>query len=160
MNTTNEMQLYRLIYYPYSALHVSDVVFAHQEHLTVFTASGSILPSCCRLVTWMRWNSSTTPAGNDIGVCYQMLEIQLSAPDDGRKHRPKHVELTRNNRLTCIVCILLVVRVFITNAKRNSFDASIFAPAQCGVQSKSANTGLLMHLYHHRSLFLLPTYTC
>jgi hypothetical protein len=25
------------------------------------------------------------------------------APDDGQKHRPKHVELTRTNHLTCIV---------------------------------------------------------
>jgi len=29
--------------------------------------------------------------------------MQLSAPDDGRKHRPKHVELARNNKLTYIV---------------------------------------------------------
>jgi hypothetical protein len=43
--------LYRLIYYSMSALHVLGDVFAHhQEHLTVFTPSGSIHPSCCRLV--------------------------------------------------------------------------------------------------------------
>ena len=37
------MQLYRLIYYSQSALLVSGDVFVHhQEHLTVFTASGSI----------------------------------------------------------------------------------------------------------------------
>jgi len=48
------MQLYRFIYYSWSALHVSGDVFAHhQEHLTVFTASGSVHPSCCRLVSWM-----------------------------------------------------------------------------------------------------------
>jgi len=48
------MQLYRLIYYSKSALHVSEDVFTHhQEHLTVFTVSGSIHPSCCRLVSWM-----------------------------------------------------------------------------------------------------------
>jgi len=42
--------LYRLIYYFRSALHVSGDVFAHhQEHLTVFTVSGSVHPSCCRL---------------------------------------------------------------------------------------------------------------
>jgi hypothetical protein len=42
MNTTNEMQLYRLIYYSKSALHVSgDVLAHHQENLTVFTASGT-----------------------------------------------------------------------------------------------------------------------
>ena len=46
MKVTNEMQLYRLIYYSKSALHVSGDVFAHhQEHLTVFTVSGSINPS-------------------------------------------------------------------------------------------------------------------
>jgi hypothetical protein len=42
--------LYRLIYYSKSALHVSGDNFAHhQEHLTVFTVSGSVHPSCCRL---------------------------------------------------------------------------------------------------------------
>jgi len=46
--------LQRLIYYSKSALHVSGDVFAHhQEHLTVFTVSGSVHPSCCRLVSWM-----------------------------------------------------------------------------------------------------------
>jgi len=50
------MQLYRLIYYSYSALHVSGDVFAHhQEHLTVITVSGCIHPSRCRLVMWMSW---------------------------------------------------------------------------------------------------------
>jgi hypothetical protein len=57
MEATNKMQLYRLINYSLSALHVSGDVFAHhQEHLTVFTESGSIRPSCCRLVSWMSWN--------------------------------------------------------------------------------------------------------
>ena len=41
--------LHRLIYYSKSALHVSGDIFAHhQEHLTVFTVSGSVHPSCCR----------------------------------------------------------------------------------------------------------------
>jgi hypothetical protein len=48
------MQLYRLIYYSKSALHVSGDIFAHhQEHLTVFAVSGSVHPSRCRLVSWM-----------------------------------------------------------------------------------------------------------
>jgi len=34
-----------------------------------------------------------------------------SAPDDGRKHRPKHVELTRNSKINLRSCILLVVFV-------------------------------------------------
>jgi hypothetical protein len=46
--------LYRLIYYSNSALRVSGDVYAHhQEHFTVFTVSGSVHPSCCRLVSWM-----------------------------------------------------------------------------------------------------------
>jgi len=57
MKVTNNMQLYRLIYYSWSVLHVSGDGFAHhQEHLTVFTVSGSIHPSCCRLVFWLSWN--------------------------------------------------------------------------------------------------------
>jgi hypothetical protein len=47
--------LYRLIYYSKSALHVSGVVSAHhQEHLTVFTVSGSVHPCCC----WLAAGSS------------------------------------------------------------------------------------------------------
>ena len=48
---------YRLTYYSTSALHASGDVFAHhQENLTIFTVSGSVYPSCCRLVSRMRWN--------------------------------------------------------------------------------------------------------
>jgi hypothetical protein len=55
-NYENNQQdaLYRLIYYFKSALHVSGDDFPHhQEHLTVFTESGSVHPSCCRLVSQM-----------------------------------------------------------------------------------------------------------
>jgi hypothetical protein len=53
--------LYRLIYYSKSAVHVSGDVFAHHlEHLVVFTVSGSVHPSCCRLVSWMSWNCVPT----------------------------------------------------------------------------------------------------
>jgi len=47
-----------LIYYSKSTLHVSGDVFTHhQEHLAVFTVSGSVDPSCCQLVSWMSWNA-------------------------------------------------------------------------------------------------------
>jgi hypothetical protein len=89
MKSTNELKLFRLIYYSQSAPHVSSDVFAHhQEHLTVFTASGNIHQCRCQLAA-------------------TLVNI---APDDGRKHRPKHVELTRNNKLTYIVasrCLIL-----------------------------------------------------
>jgi hypothetical protein len=78
MKVTNKMQLYTLIYYSYSALRISVDVFAHhQEHLTVFTVSGSIHSSCYRLVSWMRMG--------------------------WRKHAPKHVEMTKKNKLTYVV---------------------------------------------------------
>jgi len=106
MKVTNKMKLCRLIYYSKSALRVSGDVFAHhQEHLTVFTVSGSIHQFRCRLVSWMSFNLSKTSAGSNLGQNYQ---IQSSAPDDGR-NRPKHLELTWNNQLTYIVasCWLL-----------------------------------------------------
>jgi hypothetical protein len=56
--------LYRLIYYSKSALHVSGNVFAHhQEHLAVFTESGSV----------HSFNSFETPAGSNLGEHYQIL---------------------------------------------------------------------------------------
>jgi hypothetical protein len=57
-------------------------------------------------------NSSMTPADSDIGVRYQILQIQSSAPDDGQKYRQKHVELTWNNKLTYIVAYVGTVRNF------------------------------------------------
>ena len=76
MNSTNKMQLCRLLYYSLSALHVSGEVFAHhQEHLTVFTVSGNIQQCRCRLVSWMSWSSnlSMKPAGSDNVEYYQIL---------------------------------------------------------------------------------------
>jgi hypothetical protein len=47
--------LCRLIYYFKSALHVSGDVFLHnQEPLIVFTVSGSVHTSCCRVVSRKR----------------------------------------------------------------------------------------------------------
>jgi hypothetical protein len=51
--------LYRLIHYSKSALHVSGVFPHHQENLTVFTVSGSVHPSSCRLRVWGRGEAYT-----------------------------------------------------------------------------------------------------
>ena len=48
-------------------------------------------------------NSSKTPTGSILGEYYQILQIQSNAPDDGRKHRPKHVEPNWNNKLIYIL---------------------------------------------------------
>jgi hypothetical protein len=67
------MKLCRLIYYSFSALHVSGDVFAHlQEQLTVFTASGSV-HQCVIDGLELRSNPSMTSAASDIGEYYQML---------------------------------------------------------------------------------------
>jgi len=57
MKNNQQDVLYRFIYYSKSALHDSgDVLAHHQEHWTVFTVSGSVHPSCCRLVFPKSWN--------------------------------------------------------------------------------------------------------
>jgi len=64
MKVTNKIQLYRLIYFSLSALHVSGDVFAHyQERLTVFTVSGIIQPGCCRLVFQLIQDTSPQQPG-------------------------------------------------------------------------------------------------
>jgi hypothetical protein len=71
-NYKNSQQdvLYRLIYYSKSAVYVSGDVFAHhQQHLTVFTVSVSVHPSCCRLLCRMSWNCSFNSFGTAAGSC-------------------------------------------------------------------------------------------
>jgi hypothetical protein len=49
MKITNKMQLYGLIHYSKSTLHVSSDVFAHhQEHLIVFTAEFQLIHDTSR----------------------------------------------------------------------------------------------------------------
>jgi hypothetical protein len=60
----------------------------------VFTACGIMHPQSCRPVAWKRSSSaSTPPAGTIGGALYHKLQTESSAPEDGRNHRPKHVEL-------------------------------------------------------------------
>jgi hypothetical protein len=60
----------------------------------VFTACGIMHPRCCRAVAWKRRNpASRLPAGIIVGALYHNLQTQSSAPEDGRNHRLKHVEL-------------------------------------------------------------------
>jgi hypothetical protein len=60
------------------------------------------------LVSWMSCNCVPThpwhqPAATLVNVTRCCLS---SGPDDWRKHRPKHVELIRSNKLTYIVASL------------------------------------------------------
>jgi len=56
------------------------------QYLLLFT---QVTAGCQPAVTWV----------NNSRYC----KIQSSAPNDGRKHRPKHVQLTWNNKLIYIV---------------------------------------------------------
>jgi len=49
----------------------------------VFTACGTMQGRCCLL----------SPEGSIAGALYHKLQIQSSAPEDGRNYHPKHVEL-------------------------------------------------------------------
>jgi len=70
------MQLCRLLYYSLSALYVCNCKQVQLIHDTSRQQHWWILPHAVNTVNF---------------------------PDDGRKHRPKHVELTLNNKLTYIV---------------------------------------------------------
>jgi len=51
------------------------------------------------------FNSFETPAGSNLGEHYQVLSIQSRAPDDGRKHLLKHVELTWNKLIYIVYLV-------------------------------------------------------
>jgi hypothetical protein len=90
-----------------------DVFAHHQENVTVFTVLGNIHTGCCRLVSWMSWNRVSThprhqPAAtwvNTTRYCkYSQVFLMM-----GENIAPKHIELTKKNKLTYIVasCWLL-----------------------------------------------------
>jgi hypothetical protein len=55
---------------------------------------------------------------------YQILWIQSNAPDDGRKHRPKHVKLNLNNKLIYIVHL---VGYFVVDNYNTQWETCLFA---------------------------------
>jgi hypothetical protein len=128
-------------------------IFAHhQEHLTLFTVSGSTHPGSCWLVSWMSWNCfipsktcfgaifSPIIRGTWLYLEYLVVFTQVAAGwchgwvvthprhhlaatwvnttryyaysqvlQTGGNIAPKHAELTRNDKISCIVtsCWLL-----------------------------------------------------
>ena len=60
----------------------------------MFTACGIMHSRCCLSVAWQRRNSAAKlPTGNIVGALYHKLQTQSISPEDGRNHRPKHVDL-------------------------------------------------------------------
>jgi len=75
------MQLCRIFYCSLTALHVSSDIFAHhQEHLNCMYSFSII---------------HVTQEHNTRSCTYG-----LDAPDDKQKYRSKHVEQSRNNKLS------------------------------------------------------------
>jgi hypothetical protein len=62
------------------------------------TACAVMHPRCGRPVAWMRFHPIQATGRHCHGcIIPQAVKTQSSAPDDGRNHRPKHVELTGIN---------------------------------------------------------------
>ena len=88
MKMTNKMQLCRIIFCSLTAVHVSSDIFAHhQEHLNCIYSFWYYTRMSCRPVSWEIWN-------------WQVSSNSLDAPDDERNYCSKHVEQTRNNKLS------------------------------------------------------------
>jgi hypothetical protein len=92
MKVTNKMQLDKLIYYSKSALRVLSEVFTHhREHLTVFTISGSVHPSCCRLVSHPRRQPAATWV-NTTKYCNYSQVLPMMGENFARKTRRADLE--------------------------------------------------------------------
>jgi hypothetical protein len=88
MKMTNKMQLCRLTYCSLTALYVSSDIFAHhQEHL-----------NCIYSFRCYSHQPATTCVNNT-----KRCKYSSDAPDDERKYRSKHVEQSRNNKLSYTV---------------------------------------------------------
>jgi len=93
---TNKMQLCRIIYCFLTALHVSSDIFAHhQAHLNCnysFWFYSRVVVGCCHDSSRQRhtWRTRSCNYSED-------------APDDERKYSSKHVEQSRNNKLSYTV---------------------------------------------------------
>ena len=87
-----------------------------------FTASGTVHRYCCRLVSWMRWKSFPAhpwhrPAAL-LADSTRICKVHSNAPDDGRIHHSRHVELIRNKYINQNSCILLAINYYYTNDAR------------------------------------------
>jgi hypothetical protein len=92
---TDKIQLCRIIYCSLTALHVSSDIFVHhQEHHN------------CIYSFWY-YSRMWLPAGLQPATTYvnntRSCKYSCNAPDDERKYHSKHVELSRNNKLSYTV---------------------------------------------------------
>ena len=80
------------------------------------------------MLSWMRWNcssiSTTTPACSSFVSQYLKLNVQLYAPDDGRRNHSKHTERFRNNQNICILFDVIKSKIILTMHGQMNFKFS------------------------------------
>ena len=124
------------------ALHVSDAFCVHlQEHRNC--------RSSLWWVTWAgwgiqqgvqgRWHRPWTPCWipHPAHVTHQRLLLQfLSAPEDGRKKRPKHVELYCSYKLpSCITLVLLYILTYDARKPKHKINYFLFEDGRGSMQN-------------------------
>ena len=120
------------------------------------TAYGIMHPRCCRPVSWKRRKSaSRIPATATSWVHYTTsCNTQSSAPEDGRDHRPKHVEMIgiiNKPLLLHLVGVYIMHRyMFLVSDMRCQVEVSASgwslvqrSPTECGV-SECVREALLL----------------
>jgi len=89
----------------------------------------------------------------------QKLIVQLCAPDDGRRNRPKHVEPFRNKlSKTVASCRLQLKNHILTVARKFTARGSIKTSLQCPSRvtvCKGSTTGYLRTLYLQHAIFYI-----
>ena len=104
-------QLFRLLIFFNSALHVSGDKFAHpQEHFFTIYSFWYNVP------TLLPTGSTLAPVGNSVGALYRKLYIQSkSAPEDGRICRPEKCRayLKRLINEKVVASFLLVIYIVV-----------------------------------------------
>jgi hypothetical protein len=110
MKMTKKMQLCRIIYYSLAALHVSKRYFrvssgASKLYLQLLVLHTSVAAGWYhrRVGTPFQLSDDTNRQQQTCVIPEAVNKYSVDAPDDERKHRSKHVEQPRNNKLSYTV---------------------------------------------------------
>jgi hypothetical protein len=86
---------------------LGDVFAHHQEHLTVFTVSGSVHPSCCRLVFRMNmFRAMFSPIIRSTWLYLQYLVVLIQVAVGWCL---RWVKITHNLYVQCILMVIFIV---------------------------------------------------
>ena len=102
------------------------------------TTCGIIHPRCCQPATsWVHYTTS--------------FNTQSSTPEDGRNHRPKHVELIGIINKPLLFIYLVVYIIYINDARSSIHQIGFFFENellwQFDVENKLIQTAVLGHIF-------------